>query len=119
MDPKGDRRAKSVQRSLPWIGALIGVAGLAWVPRGFDLNRFRAVAGNADLRFVLLVPVVVVVEQIVRGWKWRQLLWPLRSIGSIYLFGAVMAGYLLAIVFPFGFGTVARSWLVARRENLN
>jgi uncharacterized membrane protein YbhN (UPF0104 family) len=39
-------------------------------------------------------------------------------IGSVYLFGAVMAGYLLAIVAPFGFGTVARSWLVARRENL-
>src|SRR5713101_1570030 len=118
MDPKGDRRRNAIQRWLPWLGALIGVAALAWVLRGFDLNRFRAVAVNADLRFVLLVPVVVVVEQIVRGWKWRQLLWPLRSIGSIYLFGAVMAGYLLAIVVPFGFGTVARSWLVARRENL-
>jgi uncharacterized membrane protein YbhN (UPF0104 family) len=92
---------------------------LGWVLRGFDLNRFRVVAVNADLRFVLLVPVVVIVEQIVRGWKWRQLLWPLRPIGSVYLFGAVMAGYLLAIVVPFGFGTVARSWLVARRENLN
>src|SRR6267378_4231882 len=99
--------------------ALIGVATLAWVLRGFDLNRFRVVATSADLRFVLLVPVVVIVEQIVRGWKWRQLLWPLRSIGSVYLFGVVMAGYLLAIIVPFGLGTVARSWLVARRENLN
>src|SRR5713226_5220866 len=118
MDPRGERQPNTVQRWLPWLGALIGMATLAWVLRGFDLDRFRAVAVNADLRFVLLVPVVVVVEQIVRGWKWRQLLWPLRSIGSIYLFGAVMAGYLLAIVVPFGFGTVARSWLVARRENL-
>src|SRR5258708_37619510 len=118
MDPKGDRRAKSVQRWLPWLGALIGVAALAWVLRGFDLNHFRVVATSADLRFVLLVPVVVIVEQIVRGWKWRQLLWPLRSIGSVYLFGAVMAGYLLAIIVPFGFRTVARSWAVARRENL-
>jgi len=118
MDPKGDRRPKAVQCWLPWLGALIGVAALAWVLRGFDLNRFRTVATSADLRFVLLVPVVVIIEQIVRGWKWRQLLWPLRSIGSVYLFGAVMAGYLLAIVVPFGFGTAARSWLVARRESL-
>lgn len=28
-----------------------------------------------------------------------------------------MAGYLLAALIPFGFGTIARSWLVARREN--
>jgi glycosyltransferase 2 family protein len=103
---------------LPWLGAVIGVAALAWVLRGFDLNRFRAVATNADLRFVLLVPLTIIVEQMVRGWKWRQLLWALRAIGSIYLFGAIMAGYLLAIVVPFGFGTVARSWLVARREDL-
>lgn len=86
--------------------------------RGFDLDRFAAVIAGADLRFVLLVPVVVIVEQMVRGWKWRQLLWPLRAIGSLYLFGAIMAGYLLALVVPFGFGTVARSWLVASREKL-
>ena len=115
---KVERQPHSLQRWLPWLGALLGVAALTWVLRGFDLNRFRTVATNADLRFVLMVPVVVIVEQVVRGWKWRQLLWPLRSVGSIYLFGAVMAGYLLAILVPFGFGTVARSWLVARRENL-
>jgi hypothetical protein len=89
---------------------------VAWVLRGFDLNRFLTIATSADLRFILMVPVVVIVEQVVRGWKWRQLLWPLRSIGSVYLFGAIMAGFLLAILVPFGFGTVARSWLVARRE---
>ena len=111
-------RRSALNRSLPWIGALIGAAALAWVLRGFDFTRFRAVVANADLLFVLLVPLTIIVEQIVRGWKWRQLLWPLRQIGSLYLFGAVMAGYLLAIVVPFGFGTVARSWLVARRENL-
>jgi predicted Na+-dependent transporter len=30
-----------------------------------------------------------------------------------YLFGTVMAGYLLAILVPFGFGTVARSCAAA------
>ena len=108
----------AVQRWLPWLGALIGAAARAWVLRGFDLNRFRAVAADADLRWMLLVPLTIVVEQIVRGWKWRQLLSPLRFMGSVYLFGAVMAGYLLAIVVPFGFGTVARSWLVAKREDI-
>jgi hypothetical protein len=108
----------TLRRWLPWLGALIGVAALAWVLRGFDLSRFLTIATGIDARFVLMVPLTIIVEQIVRGWKWRQLLWPLRAIGSVYLFGAVMAGYLLAIVVPFGFGAVARSWLVAKRENL-
>jgi uncharacterized membrane protein YbhN (UPF0104 family) len=106
------------RRWLPWLGALLGVVALAWVLRGLDLARFSAVVANADVRFVLMVPVIVAVEQMVRAWKWRQLLWPLRSIGTVYLFGAIMAGYLLAVIVPFGFGTVARSWLVAQREHL-
>lgn len=57
-------------------------------------------------------------EQLVRAWKWRQLLLPLRSVGTVRLFGAIMAGYLLSMIVPFGFGTVARAWLVARRETL-
>ena len=103
---------------LPWVGGLVGLAALAWVLRGFNLDRFRAVTENADLRFLILVQAVIMCEQLVRGWKWRQLLYPLRPIATLALFGTIMAGYLLAILIPFGFGTIARSWLVARREKL-
>lgn len=111
-------RVRAFERWLPWLGGFLGLAALAWLLRGFDLHRFRVVIEGADLRFILLLPLVVIAEQLVRAWKWRQLLRPLRVISSVYLFGAIMAGYLLATIIPFGFGTIARSWLVARRENL-
>jgi len=112
-------RPRAWRRWLPWIGALVGVAALAWVLRGFDLDRFLATLAGADPWFLALVPIAIMAEQLVRAWKWRQLLHPLRpGIGTWYLFGAIMAGYLLAILVPLGFGTVARSWLVARREDL-
>src|SRR5262245_14785689 len=78
-----DNRRSAFRRWAPWVCAAIGVAALAWALRRFDLNRFRAVVANADPRFALLVPLTIIVEQIVRGWKWRQLLWPLRSIRSL------------------------------------
>lgn len=108
----------SRRRWFPWVGALLGIAALSWVMRGFDLDRFLEVLAGADPRFLVAVGIAVVVEQLVRAWKWRQLLTPLRPIRSLYLFGTIMAGYLLAMLVPFGFGTVARSWLVARREDL-
>jgi len=114
--PEGQPRWR---RWLPWVGALVGAAVLAFVLRRFDLDRFLAVLAGADLRFLALVPLAIMAEQLVRAWKWRQLLYPLRPrIEVLRLFGAIMAGYLLALLIPFGFGTVARSWLVARRENL-
>lgn len=106
------------RRWLPWVGALIGVAALAWVLRRFDLDRFLSVLAGAEIGFLALVPLALMGEQFVRAWKWRQLLRPLRVIGTLRLFGTIMAGYLLAILVPFGFGTIARSWLVARRESL-
>ena len=105
-------------RWLPWAGGLLGLIALAWVLRGFDVQRFRGIVAGADLRWLALVPLSILAEQLVRAWKWRQLLHPLRAVGVLRLFGTIMAGYLLAILVPFGFGTIARSWLVARREGL-
>ena len=106
------------RRWLPWIGGLVGIVALALVLRRLDLDRFLTVLASADVWLLALVPLTVMAEQLVRGWKWRQLLYNSRPTGSLRLFGAIMAGYLLATIVPFGFGTVARSWLVARREDL-
>ncbi len=106
------------RRALPWIGALIGIATLAWILRGFDFDTFRAILASADPRPLLVVPVAIAAEQLVRAWKWRQLLFPLRSIGTLRLFGAIMAGYLVGFLVPLGFSTIARAWLVGRREGL-
>ena len=106
------------RRSWPWLGAFIGIAALAWVLRAFDFGRFRAILAEADGRFLLLVPIAIATEQWVRAWKWRQILYPMRAIGTLRLFGAIMAGYLAGLLIPFGFSALARAWLVARRDDL-
>ena len=106
------------RRWLPWVGGLVGAAALALLLRRFDLDRFLSILAGADVRFLVLVPLAIIGEQLVRAWKWRQLLQPMRSVGTLVLFGTIMAGYLLSMLVPFGFGAIARSWLVARREDL-
>lgn len=110
--------ASPYRRWLPWMGALIGVVTLAWVLRRFDFDRFLTTLAGAQWHFLVVMLLAIAGEQLVRAWKWRQLLHPLRSVHTMRLFGAIMAGYLIALLVPFGMGTVARSWLVARRENL-
>src|SRR3990172_3630586 len=107
----GDAVGSSWRRWLPWVGALIGVATLAWLLRGFEFHRFLAILTGADVRYVALVPLAIAAEQLVRGWKWRQLLYPLQPIGTLPLFGAIMAGYLLGLLVSFGFAALGRSWL--------
>ena len=40
--------ASPQRRWLPWIGALIGVATLAWVLRRFDFDRFAITRVGTD-----------------------------------------------------------------------
>ena len=105
-------------RWLPWTGALIGIGMLAWLLRRFDVDRFIAVLAGADARFLMVTLLAIVAEQIVRAWKWRQLLYRLRPVGVWRLFGAIMGGYLLAFLIPFGLASIARAWLVARQEGI-
>lgn len=97
---------------------LVGVAVLAWVLWRIDFGRLGALVAEANVGYLFLVPLAIALEQLVRAWKWRQLLYAIRPIGTLRLFGAIMAGYLTTLLIPFGVSPLVRSWLVARLETL-
>ena len=99
-------------------GAVIGVAAISWVLWRIDFQRLGDVITNAEIGFVLLVPLAIAAEQLVRAWKWRQILHGIKAIGTWRLFGAIMAGYFANFLIPFGVSPIVRSWLVARLEKL-
>lgn len=99
-------------------GSAVGLALLAFVFWRIDYRHLGDVLANAHIGYLALVPVSVALEQFVRAWKWRQILSPLRSVGTLRLFGAIMAGYLGSLLIPFGVSPLLRSWLVARLERL-
>jgi hypothetical protein len=103
---------------LRWAGGAVGLAGLVWVLSRIDFEQFLSAIARAEPGYILLVLLGIAGEQWVRAWKWRQLLWPIRPIATIPLFGSIMAGYFGNLVIPVGVSALIRSWLVARRENL-
>lgn len=116
-------RTGTVVKRLGWghwwsaAGLILAVAALAWLLWRVDLDQFLQVITDADLVFLLLLPLTIAVEQLIRAWKWRQLLLSIRSVSTLRLFAAIMAGYFTTIVIP-GVSPLVRSWLVARRESL-
>lgn len=90
-----------------------------WMFRGIDTDEVVSVFRQSDPLWISLVVASIVGEQLVRGWKWRQLLFDLKPIGSLRLYGAVVAGYFANIVVPIGVSPFVRSWLIARLERLH
>lgn len=86
--------------------------------RGIELERFVHILQKAALGWILVLFLVMPAEQLVRGWKWRQILFDIHPVSSLKLFGAVMAGYFANMVAPVGVSPLVRAWLIARKEGL-
>ena len=103
---------------LPTIGAAFAVIALFWLYQDLDLERFLSAIATAELVWLYVLAGTILLEQLARGWKWRQILFDLKPISSVRLFGAILAGYGVAILIPLGISPLVRSWLIARLEGL-
>ena len=115
---KEEIRQSGRQRWWPFIGGFLGIVALLWVFFLIDLDRLLTTLENGDLAYLLLLPLTIAAEQLVRAWKWRQLLFTLRRVATLRLFGAIMAGYLANLLVPLGISPLVRSWLVARLDGI-
>jgi hypothetical protein len=103
---------------LPVVGATLAIVVLFWLYQDLDLERFLSAIAHADLIWIIVLGGTILLEQLTRGWKWRQILYDLKPISSARLFGAILAGYGVAIIIPLGISPLVRSWLIARLEGL-
>ncbi len=113
--------SKKKKKKLGWwaVGGAVGcILILGWILWRIDVDRLRQVVVEADSRYIFIILFTLAAEQLLRGWKWRQLLFQIKPIPTLRLFGAIMAGYFANIVIPLGISPLVRSWLVARQENL-
>ena len=100
------------------MGAAFAVVVLFWFYQDLDPERFLSAIATAELFWLFVLAGTILLEQLTRGWKWRQILFDLKPISSVRLFGAILAGYGVAILIPLGISPLVRSWLIARLESL-
>lgn len=114
----GSRTGLVLRWTIPLIGAGMAFGVLFWLYRDLNFEQFFATLAAAETGWLVVLAGTILGEQLVRGWKWRQILYDLKPVSSWRLFGSILAGYGVAILVPFGVSPLVRSWLVARLERL-
>ena len=102
----------------PLAGAGVALFVIFLLYRNLDFPQFVIELKQAKLKWIVLLALAILIEQLIQGWKWRQLLYDLKPITSSRLTGAFIAGYCANCFVPLGVSPLARSWLVARLESL-
>lgn len=103
---------------LPLLGAAVSLAILFALYRSLDLARFLSALRQANLIWIAMLALFILLEQVMNGWKWRQILHDVKPVRSLRLTGAMLAGYGANVLVPLGISPLVRSWLIARTEGL-
>ena len=94
----------------------IGLLYLAF--RGTDLDAFVASLRRANYWWLLAMFALLVASHIVRAWRWRYLLEPIKPrIGMRNLIAGVMVGYMMNNVLPRA-GELVRPYTIGKLEAL-
>jgi len=114
------RLTPRVSRATLWttIAALLATGVLYFAFRHLDVGRLANILLEAEPIWLLALAISIPIEQVLRGWKWRQILYDIRPVGTLTLFKAVMVGYFANMMVPIGLSPLVRAWLIARLEAL-
>ena len=105
--------------ALPLIGAGIALVLLFLLYGDLDLGRLLDALASARPVWLAVLAAAILGEQLLRAWKWRQILFDRKPVTVRRLFGSIMAGYAAGALVPLGISPLVRSWLVARLEGIS
>lgn len=92
---------------------------MALFMRGVKLDDLRAALGAARWPWLVVCLVFTLLHYVVRAWRWRYLLWPMRpDIPIRPLLEAILAGYAVTFLLPGRLGEVVRPALLSRGQHL-
>ena len=105
-----------------WLLPVIGAALALWLTLllygSLDFARFLEGMRSANPFWLAILVATIMLEQLLSGWKWRQILYDVKPVGTFRLTGALLAGYGANFLVPLGISPLVRAWLVARMDGL-
>jgi uncharacterized protein (TIRG00374 family) len=108
---------KSTTRILISLG--LTILFLALFFRSFDLQAAGRAIASASPVFLLLGVALNLLAYLVRAWRWRHLLAPMREgVGLYNLTSTTFIGFMVTFLVPMRIGEIVRPVLLARREKI-
>jgi hypothetical protein len=84
-----------------------------------DIRQTKEALRTADYAYVPLAVLLSLLTNILRSYRWKYVLNPIRPIGIPSLFAGVAVGYMANNVLPARLGEVVRSYYLGKKEGLS
>jgi hypothetical protein len=110
---------RNTKRWMFWLGLVISAVFLYLAFREINYQDLWAALGSIRLWWLIPGLAIYFTGVLVRAWRWRYLLKPLKPIALTTLFPIINIGYMGNNVFPLRMGEVLRAVVLKRREDIS
>ena len=101
------------------LGGLISILALWWVLKDVDFAQMGHALSGAQYAWLLPSMIFTMLGYLVRAYRWKFLLLPIKPIRMRGLFSATIIGFFANVVLPARLGEIIRPWLIGRREGVS
>lgn len=101
------------------IGCLIGLVFLYLAGRKVDFSLMWEAFKKVNYWFVLLAIPVLFSSHVLRAFRWRYLMDPIKRLDVASLFSALLIGYMANILMPAHLGEVLRAYVLGKKRGVS
>ena len=87
---------------LPIFGSALALYLVFALYGSLDFALFLQGLRGANMFWIAILAATILLEQLMSGWKWRQILFDVKPVGTLRLTGALLAGYGANVLVPLG-----------------
>lgn len=102
-----------------WLGLLISALFLYIAFRKVDLARIWEVIRASDLSLITFVAIITFFQFVIRAWRWRILLDPLKKTGFSNRLLSILVGFAGNCVLPARLGEFIRANYLGEKEEIS
>jgi len=116
---KPDRSAAKPFSWRVWLGLLISAIFVYLALRQVDLSRMWLVIRTADPLLLFLVILLSLFQYVIRAWRWRILIEPIKKTAFSSRLYALMIGFAANCILPARLGEIIRANYLGQREHIS
>lgn len=101
------------------LGIVISMTFVLVIFHQVDLTKLTAAIQSVNAFPLILAAVLLIFTHLIRSWRWRYLMEPVKPMSIQPLFSAISIGFLANMLLPAHAGEVVRAYVISRKERVS
>ena len=102
-----------------WISTIFSLLFVMLILYNTDFEETSEALVNANYIYIPIAVILSIVTNILRTYRWKFIINPIKTISTLSLFSGVAIGYMANNLLPARLGEFIRAYIIGKKENIS